>query len=89
VTLLAVTTRPTADQITKALSRAVETAREHTKYPDRILKKQLPKYGSEPCGERWSLIGQIRVLGQPSSAQDRHRRGRELAPTTGYTTTLL
>lgn len=57
--------RPTADQIDAALSRAADAARELTQYPDRILKQPLPQHGSERRGERWWLIGHIRVLGQP------------------------
>jgi hypothetical protein len=58
------TGRPTAEQINSALARAADAAREHTKYPDRILKQPLPQHGSERRGERWWLIGYIRVLGQ-------------------------
>jgi hypothetical protein len=55
---------PTTDQINAALTRAADAAREHTKFPERILKQPLPQHGSERRGERWWLIGHIRVLGQ-------------------------
>jgi hypothetical protein len=58
------TTRPTKDQISDALTRAAKAAQEHTKYPSRVLKSQLPKYASERRGERWWFIGHIRVLGE-------------------------
>ena len=55
---------PTVDQINAALSRAADAARELTQYPDRILKHPLSQHGSERRGERWWLIGYVRVLGQ-------------------------
>jgi hypothetical protein len=57
-------TCPTANRINAALDRAAKTARDHTKHSSRLLKSPLPKYGSEPRGERWWLIGHIRVLGE-------------------------
>jgi hypothetical protein len=55
---------PTTDQINAALKRAASTARELTKYPDRILALPLPKHASERFDERWWLIGSVRVLAQ-------------------------
>jgi hypothetical protein len=61
----AMSAKPTTDLINTALKRAADAARELTPYPERILKQSLPKHGSERRGERWWLIGQIRVLGKP------------------------
>jgi hypothetical protein len=52
-TLASMTKGLTKEQINAALSRAAIAAREQTQYPNRILKQQLPKYGSEQRGERW------------------------------------
>jgi hypothetical protein len=53
---------PTKDQITAALDRAVIAVRDHTRYPSRVRRCPLPKQNSEPRGERWWLIGHIRIL---------------------------
>jgi hypothetical protein len=58
------TARPTKDQINAALDRAAFAARDHTTHAFRILKRPLPKHSSEPRGERWWMIGHIRVLGE-------------------------
>ena len=55
---------PTKDQINAALKRAASTARELTKYPDRILALPFPKHGSEHFEGRWWKVGYVRVLGQ-------------------------
>jgi hypothetical protein len=55
---------PTKDQINAALNRAAIAAGEHTKHSSRLLKSPLPKHGSEPRGERWWMVGYIRVLGE-------------------------
>jgi hypothetical protein len=59
-----VTAPPSKDQINAALDRAAVAARDHTKHSSRLLKSPLPKHASEPRGERWWLIGHIRVLGE-------------------------
>jgi hypothetical protein len=58
---------PTNEQITAALKRAAEAARELTPYPDRILRH--PQRPPERIDERWRLIGHLRVLGQPEEWQ--------------------
>jgi hypothetical protein len=58
------TGQPTTDQINAALKRARDAAKERTTYPDRLLTLPLPQHGSERQGERWWLIGYVRVLGQ-------------------------
>jgi hypothetical protein len=63
-TLPAMSARPTVDQINAALKRAADAAREHVKYPDRVLALPLPKHASERFDERWWKIGYVRVLGQ-------------------------
>jgi hypothetical protein len=76
---------PTKDQVKDVLDRAAKAVREHTKYPSRLLKSPLPKHGAEPRGERWWMIGHIRVLGEserwevwydPETDQGRLRKGK-------------
>jgi hypothetical protein len=56
--------RPTKDLINAALERAANAARENTRHFDRVLKHPLASHSAEPRGERWWLIGWIRVLGE-------------------------
>ena len=58
------TTRPTKDQVKDALDRAAKAARDHTKYPSRVLIRPLPRHASEPRGEHWWFIGRVRVAGE-------------------------
>jgi hypothetical protein len=58
-------TRPTKDQINDALSRAAHAARDHTPYPERLLKHPLASHSAERRGERWWFIGWVRVSGEP------------------------
>lgn len=57
------TAPPTKAQITAALDRAANAAREKTPHGDRILKQQLTGYSAERRGDSWWLIGHLRVLG--------------------------
>jgi hypothetical protein len=61
------TTRPTAEQINAALSRAAWAARARTRYPDHMA--ELPR-GVDDCelGEDgWFHIGWIGVVGEPEA----------------------
>jgi hypothetical protein len=58
---------PTTEQVTAALKRAQDAARELTPHPDRLLRHPLRP--PERIDERWWLIGHIRVLGQPEGWQ--------------------
>jgi hypothetical protein len=58
------TTRPTKEQINAALDRAANTARAQATHGDRILKHPLAAHRCEARGERWWMIGWIRILGE-------------------------
>jgi hypothetical protein len=46
------------------LTRAAKAVSPHTRQGDGILKHLLPGHVAERCGDRWWLIGTVRVLGE-------------------------
>jgi hypothetical protein len=59
------TTRATTEQITEAMHRAAQVAREHTRYPDRIAEFPRGVDDCEPVEDGWWHIGWIGVVGEP------------------------
>jgi hypothetical protein len=53
------------EQITEAMHRAADAAREHTRNPDRIAEFPLAPDDCEPTEDGWWHIGWVGVIGEP------------------------